>query len=561
MGARRIAAVVLPELACELVRQKVEARGPLAVILEPAALLAQGEHRPILGAASLDAVDVEARRYGVRAGQRVSEAAALVARLAIHRLSFEELDAALARGAEVAMSLGTTAATRLAAASLTERGAPLPRDTVWLDVTGAAHLVGGEEALLDELASRLEALGHRTRAAIASGPQIAAAIARWGSPLLGGRLARTVVPIEDEATKLANLPVHALPLDPDVSVWLVRLGVISVGDLVRLPRGEVLARLGARGKQALDLALGRDDVPLVPYAPPRLIEEEASFEESVDGTEALLFVLRGLVSRASARLAARGEACTRLELTIPFDRSIARAKLVELGDTSRGDDDDAMRLALAVDLPAPLSREVDLLRALKAKLERAALFAPAAGVRLTLPQIVPAPAVPLDLSRSTAVDPDNLPALLAELSAEIGPERVGVLSLSDAHRLEARSLLVPAQTAPREAAPVLTPGAEPTRLLVDPAPIGRVARGGVVAVGKHLFAIEQVRFAMRLDLVEWWTGTTVSRDYVRAWLASGAGERPAFGIVRDEARTPSSGEAWLYVDRDTGEGYFQGWRE
>src|SRR6185437_1402347 len=112
--------------------------------------------------AVLDAVSDEARRYGVRPGQRVTEAAALHAALSVHRVSYGEIDAALGQVAEVALAFGPIAALRLreAPADGVDRTprtpwGDAPFDTVWLDVTGAAHLTGGEEPLLAELEERI----------------------------------------------------------------------------------------------------------------------------------------------------------------------------------------------------------------------------------------------------------------------------------------------------------------------------------------------------------------------------------------------------------------------
>ncbi|MFT3769535.1 MAG: hypothetical protein QM820_29200 [Minicystis sp.] len=235
-----------------------------------------------------------------------------------------------------------------------------------------------------------------------------------------------------------------------------------------------------------------------------------------------------------------------------------------------------------VDLPAPLADEVDLLRTLRAKLERFELLAPATGVRLRLAQIVPAPQVQLDLSRDRAADPDSLPALLAELSAEIGADRVGLLAEEDAHRPESQSRLVPVSldgnavkgkgSARREQ--LSFPGTwsekkdpipPPARLLPAPIPLGKVTKGGVVAIGAtpkgpggdpQIFAIEKLEFLMRLDGVEWWTKSPASRDYARAWLASGGDERGPRSKVK-----AACGEALVYVVRKTGEMYLQGWYE
>ncbi|HZF47342.1 MAG TPA: DNA polymerase Y family protein [Polyangiaceae bacterium] len=557
---RRVAAIVLPDLACELVRQRVEVTGPLGVIIEDL-----GEGEPALATAVLDAVDEEARRLGVRPGQRVVEAAALAAHLSVHRVPQAQIEAALGRVAEIALVFGPTAALRLAGGEGSRIRAggvdEEPFDTVWLDVTGTAHLVGGEEALIHELIDRVGKLGHRAQVAIAGGPRIAQALARWSRSRPSGA----------STSPLARLPVQALPIDGDVAKFLTQLGISTIGELANLPSAAVAARLGPYASDVMSLMRGIDEVPLFPYEPPHVLSEEITFEEGVESTEPLLFVLRGMTSRLCVRLASRGEACSRLDVTIPYDRSIARLRLKERGDLK--EETEELCLRLAIDLPAPLSEEADLLRALKAKLERAELRAPAVGLRLELSQIVGARRVQLDLSRDVAIDPDRLPALLAELSAEIGAERVGVLEILDAHRPEARSRLAPADLkAPPAALPPEDSGppegpSEPTRLLPEPVPIGRVELGRTVTIEGQAFVIERLRFEMRLQSVEWWTETPASRDYARAWLVAAkptAGPRSPLrkgGAPPGEPPPRLTAEAWIFVDRTTGEGYLQGWSE
>lgn len=614
---RRVAAIVLPELACELARRRADVSGPLGVIID-----GQGVDEATLATAVLDVVDSEARQLGVRPGQKVVEAAALVAHLAVHRVSLVEIEAALGQVAEVALAFGATVATRLAEeGGSARRREPwdAPLDTVWVDITGSAHLVGGEDALLEQLCERVQALGHRPHAAIAGGPRIAQALARWsrsakappprrargskdGVTEIAPRRIPGRFPIAADgqgAIAMAPLPVQALPVEPEVARFLGQLGVITVGDLARLPSASVAPRLGARAAEVMALVRGCDDAPLCAYQPPRELVEEAQFEEGVENTESLLFVLRGMTSRMGMRLASRGESCARMELTIEYDRSIARLRQAERG---KGEGDPSLKLV--IELPSPLADPADLLRTLRAKLERTELAAPAVGIRLMLSQITEARRVQLDLSRDVAVDPERLPALLAELSAEIGPDRIGTLEIVDAHRPESRSRLVPAGSArsgasgarassaspqklagPGEAAAGETASGEtalgePTRILPAPVSIGRVQKGAVVVIDGHEYVIERLRFEMRLHAVEWWTTSPVARDYARAWLvAKPAAQRPGLKGRRPPGITGSGGsagltgaddasggarpcgEAWLYVDRATGEGFLQGWSE
>jgi protein ImuB len=592
MPPRRIVAIVLPRLAIEIAKSRTEVKGPLAVILDsvqsrgPADQIAlpgfDSPVRPVVKEnAIIGAACDEARRYGVRPGQKVAEATALVARLTILHVSFAEIDRALGRVAEVAMGFGITVSMQLSVTPSARSGPPAqsammgsgaqrtaeartssgdgPYDTVWVDITGAAHLKGGEEALLDELGERVAALGHAVHLAIADGPRIAQALARWGVT------ARTHLIAEEGrgGEALAPLPVRALPLPSDRIAFLLRVGVLTVGDLAKLPRTEALSRLGPRGAEALAVAAGFDPAPLVPFSPPVVLEEEALFDDGVQSVEPLLFVLRGATSRLSARLEARGEACTRLDIEMPYDASMIKRTLAERGITVS---DEATRERFHIDLPAALSSAADLFRVLRTKLERTALLAPVMGVRLTISEIARARRPQLDFARDAHADPNSLPSLLAELSAEIGPERVGVLALADAIRPEARTRLMPVKDLDGQrpaALPALTIDKSPlcpARILKTPISLGR-AGSSVIAVLGQLYVMERRRFVARLDDVEWWTEAPCSRDYFRATLSSGTAFPGAPTSPSDSNHRSVATEALLYIDPRTEEAFLQGWFE
>src|SRR5437763_2181559 len=89
--------------------------------------------------------------------------------------------------------------------------APDDADGVKIEITGSAHLWGGEAALIADISRRLARQHIAHRIAIASTLGIAWALARYapddGMPALPAR--------EDERAALAPLPVEALRLDPD----------------------------------------------------------------------------------------------------------------------------------------------------------------------------------------------------------------------------------------------------------------------------------------------------------------------------------------------------------
>jgi protein ImuB len=553
---RRVLALVLPELPCELAEARLlwglqrdgsKRSRPLGVVLasgaEPkkhvsaVASEAAAEPKQLDPTAKLSAVNASARRYGVREGQSIAEACALIANLVVREVTEAEVRETLGRIAEVGLSLGATVSV----------AAP---DTVCLDISGSAHLQGGEVALACEFANRVRGMGHSVRIAISEGPRLARAFATWFTPDTADPEDRgvCVVPSNRTVSALSTLPLMALPISAETAGWFMRLGVLTVGELGALPKQALGSRLGEAMASVSELCAGRDSAPLVAYTPERTVIESSAWDEPVTGSEPLLFVLGGLVSRVSARLTGRGEAAHSLVLTILYDPAIARFRAEKPEHT--------LRFKLA----APLHRADEIRRILSARVSRLKLAAPSLGLRLEVPKLLPAVSRQLELSQvlagvtvGTAAD-DEIPVLIAELASEIGDEKVGTLKLVDSHRPEAKSKLsqaaLEAATSRSLHSPRLRktepsfaelPGA-PTRLLIEPCELHAPLRVGVsLAIDRSLYTIEHLRFEQRLEAVEWWGRAPVTRDYVRLWLQGISG-----GF-----------EALAYVDRNTGRRYLQ----
>jgi protein ImuB len=553
LPARRVLALVLPELLCELAEARLlwglspsraKKSKPLGVVLvtgadpkKRAALAgsaAESVEKQLDASAKLSSVNESARRYGVREGQSIAEACALVANLVVREVTEAEVRETLGRIAEVALSLGANVAVE----------AP---DSVCLDITGSAHLQGGEVALACEFANRVRGMGHSVRIAISDGPRLARAFAHWFMPEAAEQEDRgvCVVPSSRTVPALAALPLKALPISAETAGWFARLGVLTIGELRALPKQALGSRLGEAMASVSELCAGRDTAPLTAYTPERTVVESSAWEEPVTGSEPLLFVLGGLVSRVSARLTGRGEAAQSLVLSVLYDPGIARFRGEKTEHT--------LRFKLA----APLHRAEEIRRILSARLQRLKLAAPSLGLRLEVPKLLPAVARQLELSQVlagvtvSATAADEIPVLIAELAAELGEERVGTLKLVDSHRPEAKSKLSQAQFEPRppkqarlrkaEVSFAEQPGA-PTRLLSEPCELHAPLRVGVsVAIDRSLYTIDRLCFEQRLEAVEWWGRAPVTRDYVRLWLQGSSG-----GF-----------EALAFVDRNTGRRYLQ----
>jgi protein ImuB len=136
-------------------------------------------------------------------------------------------------------------------------------DGFFLDIAGAAHLFGGEEKLLADLATKLQKnFGLPARLAVADTPGAAWALSRFH------KTSACVLPSGQEAAAMAPLPIAALRLAPDTRSLLRRLGFKTVGSLLDKPRAPFAARFPTELLRRVDQALGRIDEPLVPIVAP-----------------------------------------------------------------------------------------------------------------------------------------------------------------------------------------------------------------------------------------------------------------------------------------------------
>ena len=179
-------------------------------------------------------------------------------------------------------------------------------DGLRLDVSGVAHLFGGEAGLAADVRARFAGLGLTVRIAIAPTAGAAWALARYSpSPLEGeGRLAAGE---RGEGLHLAPLPAAALRLDPDTVRTLERLGLKTIGALLAMPRLALARRF--RGAEnvvdALGRLTGRTPEPLTAEPvdpPPRALlklEEPATYPEAAG--QALERLIPGLVEQLQER--------------------------------------------------------------------------------------------------------------------------------------------------------------------------------------------------------------------------------------------------------------------
>jgi protein ImuB len=180
-------------------------------------------------------------------------------------------------------------------------------DALRLDVTGVAHLFGGEEGLVEDVRARFAVLGFSIRVAIAPTAAAGWALARFGPSSRTASLSRPLPQGEqDLVEQLAPLHVSALRLDADTVRTLERLGLKTVGALIDMPRLALERRFrGEDVVDALDRALGRKPEPLTAAPadpPPRAalrLEEPATHPEAA--SQALQRLIPDLVRQLQER--------------------------------------------------------------------------------------------------------------------------------------------------------------------------------------------------------------------------------------------------------------------
>ena len=264
------------------------------------------------------AVDQAAAAAGLYAGMTVAQGQALVPGLRVME----------ARGQQDAAALERLAGWCLRYAPLT---AAAPPDGVWIDITGCAHLHGGETRLLRDLLSRLLALGYAARAAVADTPGAAHAMARHGTGDV------TIVPSGGQARALAALPLAALRLPAAVLDGLRLMGIERIDALAALPRAPLVRRFGALVARRLDQAFGDVPEPIEPAFPPEMIQATLPFAEPLLTAEAFGTVIERLTASVCADLETSGQGARRLDLI--FTRVDGTRQAIRIG-TARATRDD-----------------------------------------------------------------------------------------------------------------------------------------------------------------------------------------------------------------------------
>lgn len=180
-------------------------------------------------------------------------------------------------------------------------------DGLFLDITGTAHLFGGEAEMARRIVRLLARTGFTARIAIADTAGAAWALARHADARV------TICPPNEQAPALSNLPITALRIDAAAIELLKRLGVDDIGQLMTMPRAPLVRRLGAASILRLDQAMGDMPEPLDPVIPPEVVVARQRFAEPIATAEAIEYWLDALVPDLTTALERAGLGVQALE--------------------------------------------------------------------------------------------------------------------------------------------------------------------------------------------------------------------------------------------------------
>jgi protein ImuB len=252
------------------------------------------------------------------------------------------LAAARARIADLDVEEGEPAADAEllgALAGLCEAFTPLValsgKDGVMLDISGCAHLFGGEEALRQQAVRRLARLRLDVRTCIAGTPDAARALAVFGQD--------GYVPAGQDEMAVRPLPITALDMETETTVALSRAGLRTIGDLADRPSQTLTARFGASLTTRLARILGREDIRITPIRPIPACMAERHFPEPLGHMDSLVPVLARLSQDMTAALERRGAGGRMFEAAFFRSDGAVRRLMVETMQPLR---DPAMLLRL-----------------------------------------------------------------------------------------------------------------------------------------------------------------------------------------------------------------------
>lgn len=361
MQSRRIISLWFPRLAAQRVLRSRHIDGPFAVV--------ETQHN----AQVLVSLCKTASAQGLCVGQSIADARALCPGLVT-----QEND-------PLAEAQFLTRLHRWAG-KFTPWIATHPPASLMMDISGCAHLFGGEEALAELISDDCARLRLSVQIGIADTLGGAWALARYAGQRAGPQHSGDAIDQEARATRsraakrrgwerggtvkipmtnaqthyiaptgqtfetIQKLPLSALRLPDNVCDKLVRLGLRSIADLANLPRASITRRFGADTVLRLDQALGAQPEPVCPADPPRCFATRLSLPDPIGLADDINAAISRVTPPLCTKLRHAGMGARTLDLALY--RTDQTVQLIQVSLARPAHDPDRILPLLTMHLPS-----------------------------------------------------------------------------------------------------------------------------------------------------------------------------------------------------------------
>jgi protein ImuB len=365
-----------------------------------------------------------------------------------------------------------------------------PPNELLLEVRGSIKLFGGINALVARIHADLCSLGLTPQMAMAPTAQSALWLSRVAmKPIV-------IKPLDLIAT-IGRLPVSYLCWPADIELRLARFGVLTVGDLLRLPRAGLSRRIGHERLEELDCATGRNPQVRRGYRSAESYRDRVLLDFEIETTGLLSTIIeKRFAARLDCYLAKRTLATDRVHIELQHrDR-----------DTTQ----------LVIGLAWPSSDTSHLTKLMHEHLEKLALPAPVTEIVIRVDRLLPQSSTSRELFGRQLLDSVTTTSeaqarLLEQLGSRFGPDIVQQIKVQPDHRPEHANALEPAAISIAAKPPEVPVSLAPRPLWLLPVPKAlHHERGHRVVSGPE--AIE----------AGWWDGSPVLREYFHVKSARGA---------------------------------------
>jgi protein ImuB len=368
---------------------------------------------------------------------------------------------------------------------------------VWLEIGASLKLFGGFRKLLEHLENEIRQLHYTYLLGI--GPTLE------GAALLARSEIRVAITTPHALfSRIRNLPLSKLLLEPEIIKQLHASGVRTIGLLLELPRDGLARRFGLELPESLARLTGDRADPRPTFRLPDKYDAKLEFDFEIRNSESLLFPLRRMLREFVGFLRARDTWIQQFTITL----------------THR----DHPETQLVAGLSVP-DRNADRLFAIvREQLERTVLAAPTIELRLSAEQFSAPISLQSDLLSNAVQQTEDFSHTLDRIVARLGQEHVHRLQVASDHRPESSWAAQLSNEPVKANKPLPHFPDRPLWLLPEPKPL-QFSTMPTIAAGPE-----------RIE-AGWWDTTDIQRDYY---------------IVR----TSNGADLWIYRDLSDRGGWF-----